>query len=569
MTHRAGTWLLLAVALASLASLSGGLPAGVAITSASAAGDAQPAGAPWETAGPFAAAFDLRTAGRVTPVRSQDNFSTCWIMSATGSLESAVVTGEGQALDFSENNLADHMASRLDYEGMAPSELAVAYYARWEGPVWETSDPYPNPGRSPSYLRAVRHVQQVLFLPQRRGPLDNDAVKWAVMNHGGVDAAAFFRTQPEFNAWNAETSSYYSAAAGELNHHVLCVGWDDSYPADAFLAGHRPPGDGAFLIKNSWGADFADQGYLWVSYYDASFGKALAVFSGVASVDDHDAIYQYDALGRSGWITADGGESAWYANRFTAAGSGRLTAVSFYTPVPGTAYEVRVAGTLQGIAAAPAAAAGTIAVGGYHTIRLQQPAGVTAGDPFAVAVRVATPGWNTPVPVEAPSDLIAPRARAGQSFVSADGSSWRDLTSLGTLPGARRANVCLKAFVDADGAGDTRPPSVELRGGVVRRGATATIHWQLRDPAFSSASAVIELSVRDSAGNVLARRRIPAVAVGERGVWSLRADWPQGRYSVRGRAYDVAGGRQQTATRAAVLVRGGAPPAATAPSARR
>ena len=110
---------------------------------------------------------------------------------------------------------------------------------------------------------------------------------------------------------------------------------------------------------------------------------------------------------------------------------------------------------------------------------------------------------------------------------------------------------------------------MELRGGVVRRGATATIRWQLHDPAFSSASAVIELSVRDSSGNVVARRRIPAVAVGERGVWSLRADWPQGRYGVRGRAYDVAGGRQQTATRAAVIVRGGAPAAATAASARR
>ncbi len=569
MRRRVDTLLLLAVALASLAALSGGVPAGAAVTEASAAAGAQPAGAPWETAGPFASAFDLRTAGRVTPVRSQDSFSTCWIMSATGSLESAVATGEGRTLDFSENNLADHMASRLDYEGMAPSELAVAYYSRWEGPVWEASDPYPNPGHSPLYLRAVRHVQEVLFLPQRRGPLDNDAVKWALTTYGGVDAAAFFRTQPEFNAWNAETSSYYSATGGELNHHILCVGWDDSYPADAFLDGHRPPGDGAFLIKNSWGSDFADHGYLWVSYYDSSFGRALAVFNGVASVDDHDAIYQYDALGRSGWIRAGGGESAWYANRFTAAGSGQLTAVSFYTPVPGTAYEVRVAGALQGVAAAPAAATGTIAVGGYHTVRLERPAGVTAGDPFVVAVRASTPGWNAPVPVEAPSDLIAPRARAGQSFVSSDGSSWTDLTLLGTLPGARRANVCLKAFVDTDGAGDTRPPSVGLRGGVVRRGATATIHWELRDPAFSSASAVIELSVLDFSGNVLARRRIPAVAVGEHGVWSLRADWPQGRYGVRGRAYDVAGGRQRVATRAAVIVRGGAPAAATAASARR
>ena len=74
------------------------------------------------------------------------------------------------------------------------------------------------------------------------------------------------------------------------------------------------------------------------------------MFDGVESADDYDAIYQYDALGRSGWIGAGGGEQAWYASRFTCAGSGDVAAVSFYTPVPGTAYEVRVAGSVQGIA---------------------------------------------------------------------------------------------------------------------------------------------------------------------------------------------------------------------------
>ncbi len=123
--------------------------------------------------------------------------------------------------------------------------------------------------------------------------------------------------------------------------------------------------------------------------------------------------------------------------------------------------------------------------------------------------------------------------------------------------------------MNAAGAGDTRPPHVGLRGGVVRRGAKATIRWRLDDPAFSSGSAILELSVRDAAGRVVARRRIPAVAVGERGVWSLTANWPQGRYSVRGRAYDVAGRRQATATRAAVVVRGVAPAAVASYTGQR
>ncbi len=550
MRNPARAWLLVAIALTSFVALSGGLPSAGAAAASS--------GAPWETAGPYPPAFDLRTERRVTPVRSQDSFSTCWIMAAMGSLESAVITSEGVARDFSENNLANHMSTRLVYEGRAPSELAAAYFARWEGPVFESSDPYPDPGGSPTFLRAVRHLQDILFLPQRGDPLDNDAVKWAVTTYGGVDAAIDFRPG-EASYWKRSTNSYYGLRDDVLNHHVVCVGWDDAYPKSSFAS--TPPGDGAFLIKNSWGEDWGNKGYFWLSYYDASFGDALAVFGGVEGVGNYDAVYQYDALGRSGWIDAlgrsadpgaAGDGSAWYASRFTCAGAGTVKAVSFYTPVPGAGYEVRVAGSPGGIAGAPVAGSGTVAVGGYHTVRLDEPVSVTTGRTFVVAVRVTTPGWADPVPVERSSDLIAPRARAGQSYVSADGTTWADLTS---LAGLAQANVCLKAFVDAAGAGDTRPPHVDLAGGVVSPGATARIRWALRDPAFSSASAVVVLTVRDAAGRVMARRRLPAVAVGERGVWYLSSGWPRGRYSVRGHAYDVAGRRQAVATRATIIVR--------------
>ena len=111
--------------------------------------------------------------------------------------------------------------------------------------------------------------------------------------------------------------------------------------------------------------------------------------------DDYDAVYQYDALGRSAWI-GTGGEQAWYASRFRCVGSGDVAAVSFYTPVPGTAYEVRVAGSVRGVAAAPVAASGTVPVGGYHTIRLDSRPPSRAGDVFVAAVRVTTPGWSCP-----------------------------------------------------------------------------------------------------------------------------------------------------------------------------
>src|SRR5450756_2249357 len=165
--------------------------------------------------------YDLRDHGKVTPVRSQDNFSTCWIHSAMASLDSCLLPGA--LFDFSENNLANHMGSRLDFEGRSDARLSTAYFARWDGPVLERADPYPRKGRSPEGLRPVRHVQEVLYLPDRRTPLDNDVLKWAVSTYGGVDTAMAFEASYD----NSHTFAYYSTTCllytSDAADDLLCV----------------------------------------------------------------------------------------------------------------------------------------------------------------------------------------------------------------------------------------------------------------------------------------------------------------------------------------------------------
>jgi hypothetical protein len=80
------------------------------------------------------------------------------------------------------------------------------------------------------------------------------------------------------------------------------------------------------------------------------------------------------------------------------------------------------------------------------------------------------------------------------------------------------------------------------------------LRWRLADPAFSSACSAVVLTVRDRHGVLLKKRRIPAVMVGERGTWSFRCRWRAGAYTVRARAYDVAGNKQATASRAILTV---------------
>ena len=287
-----------------------------------------------------------------------------------------------------------------------------------------------------------------------------------------------------------------------------------------------------------------------MSYYDRAFGTTLAVFEGVEGARNHDAIYQHDALGWSRSI-GFGTTTAWFAARYTSGGDGSVTAASFYTPGLGATYEVRVAPSLDEIAAAPAAAQGTIAVGGYHTVKLTTPAPVTDGSDFVVAVRLTTPGSRTPVPVEHPTSLLAPRAAAGRSFVSRDGVAWEDLRS---RPGFSASDVCLKAFVDSAGAGDEASPRVRLQPATVSPGKGARVRFTLTDPAFSSGSAVVKLRLVSAGGATLRTLRIPGASVGEDDIWRFPAPKRHGTYTVVAHAWDVAG-HASPATTAALVVR--------------
>ena len=491
------------------------------------------AAAPW-TGRTYPQKYDLRAHGRVTRVGLQDHYGTCWIFAAVGSLESCLLPGA--RLDLSENHMADFQGSRLRFEGRAPSTISTAYVARWEGPVLERDDPYPRPGSSREGIPAARHVQEVLFLPPHGSPSANDAIKWAVMRYGAVDASMAY----EQSGFNGATSAYYSRGT-DLDHHVCVVGWDDAYPAGRFL--RRPPGPGAFLIKNSWGTSYGHGGYFWISYYDRSFGTTLTVFDGVSPATDHDAIYQHDALGWSRGI-GFGSRTAWFAARYTSGGDGSVTAASFYTANPGATYEVRVAPSLAEVAASPVAGSGTLEVGGYHTVSLTAPAPVAAGADFVVAVRLTTPGTRTPIPVEHPTKLLAPRPAVARSFISGDGVTWRDLR---TRSGFASSDVCLKAFVDAAAGADGAPPRVLLEQASARPGQGARVRFTLTDPAFSSGSAVIKLWLRDASGRTLRELRIPAAAVNERDTWRFSAPGRRGDYRVLARAWDVAGHRSALA----------------------
>jgi C1A family cysteine protease len=386
--------------------------------------------------------YDLREQGKVTPVGDQSPYGTCWSFATNGSLESCLLPAEEWAL--SEDHMVltsgfDHGTDAYNWGGNL--EMSTAYLVRWGGPVTESSDEYGD-GLTPMGIEPSKHVQQVYWIPPRGDPLDNDNIKRAIMDYGGLYVSMSWQDSASGSIYfNNVSKAYYYFGFMRANHAVLIVGWDDDYPASNFAL--APFGDGAFIVKNSWGTDFGAEGFFYVSYYDTVFGRAgpMSVYNNAEPPDNYSGIYQYDPLGDINCLGFDG-PTAWCANVFTSEENARLAAVGFYALVPGTDYEIYTGPGLSDLAPNTS---GTLAYMGYHTVQLSEEMPLASGDPFAIAVKLTSPGTVDPIAIEYPIDGFSSKARAeaGQSYVSSNGADWSDLTEIWDA----EANVCLKAYV--------------------------------------------------------------------------------------------------------------------------
>jgi C1A family cysteine protease len=421
-------------------------------------------------AGAYPSSYDLRMSGRVSPVRDQLTLGTCWAFATVGSVESSLLTASPPGpYDFSEDNVARQSGFDLDpYVDGGYSGMAAAYFLRWSGPVNESSDAYAD-SITPPGLTAVEHVQGWLRIPQPTTPLANDAIKAALMEHGAIDAPLFYDSSNLASVYKASTAAYYySGTTPDPNHEIDIVGWDDGYPKTDFAT--QPPADGAYLCRNSWGAAWGRQGYFWVSYYDKFITTGLDVFTDVQPVTNYSRVYQYDTLGETDDLSL-GSTTSWMANCFTAAASEDIAAVGLWVPSGDATYAVSAGPSLDQLTQLTT---GTAAFAGFQTITLPATMSVTQGQSFVVAVRLTTPGYNKPIPIEYPFANYSSRATAsaGQSYVSSDGKSWTDLTSIysGT-------NVCLKAYAAATPPGpDTTPPFTSAAGAWHRTAVTLTFN---------------------------------------------------------------------------------------------
>lgn len=416
------------------------------------------------------------SAPNIVSVDAEGNVSgkkngTAVITASTGDVtaECRVVVYEKYVIgekDFSEINMASNTKSHAEHGTNITSEggtamLAMSYLTRWDGVVTESKDSYPSLASSAlngytleyfyKEIDADYHLQNAYFIPRRMSVDDNDKIKEFVMKYGAV-STSFMANGNYFSGKNKENYYKPTSVAGS-GHAVAIIGWDDDYPASAFSP--QPPGDGAFICKNSWGADSHNDGYFYISYYESSLGseEESYVLPELETKENYDAIWQYDYMGPTNKIGYTG--TTYSANVFpenskTLPDDQILRAVSFYTVAQNMSYEIYVVENYQDSSSLTLSSApiklGVLSDMGYHTIDLDNDIALDKGTRFAIVIKLSMSDTSQKanIFIEAPVKYFErATAKLDESYISNNGVQWTDLA--GKID---NANVCIKAFTD-------------------------------------------------------------------------------------------------------------------------
>jgi len=216
--------------------------------------------------------YDLRTLNLVSPVKDQGSCGACWAFATIAAIESNWLK-QGHALTIlSEDNLIDcHGFDEAPCYG-GSYYMSNALLSRYDGPLLLSSDPYtptlqdcPNnmtfPPQKPAYIEDMR------FLPK-----DVQVVKQAIYDYGAVATSMFFNMSNYNTTLFKYYDNYIDANDSLYPHCVAIAGWNDTM----VFAG--APGLGAWIIKDSYGTSWAQNGYFYVSYYDAGILSETVYF---------------------------------------------------------------------------------------------------------------------------------------------------------------------------------------------------------------------------------------------------------------------------------------------------
>lgn len=410
--------------------------------------------------------------GYVTPVKDQGLTNCCWAFASLSALETdAIIKGweTADSVDFSEAHLTwfiyrenkdvnDPIYNEMaNFTGSTPYTAtgnvgrAVAALARGTGITDEEKYPF-----SPNNIRAMGYYSDDAYydnngysISQTAELKDMTEIKRWIRAHGSCIAnmyscSDYFR-EPENDE---DFCSYYSPCEQSVNHCINIVGWDDEFSADNFSV--RPETDGAWIIKNSYGTEWGNDGYFYLSYCDPNLSGFLGFEIGRV---DYDNIHTYNANPHAAILHAE--KSIYSANIFHITKPEILEYVSFYTftedeQVTVELYQLDTAtqGPSNGFVQEKVTV--TVKSPGYHKMKLLS-GNVLSPDSYYSVVLNSRTDDKAYVPVEVSTSKNYRYTKAPfQSFYSVDGIKWVDASKYGNVYiniYTKDTEICTHSFV--------------------------------------------------------------------------------------------------------------------------
>jgi predicted secreted protein len=194
------------------------------------------------------AKFSWKDENKLTAVKNQASCGSCWAFAACGQFEANIKRFDNVTRDLSEQWLVN---CDKDYDGcgggMYPGNMFQKY-----GAVYEADAPYK--GKDGTCASSYTYHEKIISFKEIATTPTTSQIKEAIYTYGPVWAGVVAG-----NNFSAYSSGVFTKSdAGELNHAILLVGWDDA--------------TSSWVLRNSWGASWGESGYMRIKYGTCQVG---------------------------------------------------------------------------------------------------------------------------------------------------------------------------------------------------------------------------------------------------------------------------------------------------------
>ena len=214
--------------------------------------------------------FDWRDYNGCTPIRNQAGCGSFWAFSAIGAMESAILIADGTSEDLSEQWLVSCTGAGSCSGGWHTSAFN---YLRCNGSldpcgdggaVLESDFPY-IASNAPCNCPYPHPYYLVSWTSLGSGVASVNQIKQAIFDHGPVSVCVHVNS-----AFSAYTGGVFNDCENSepINHAVVLVGWDNTQGTN-----------GVWILRNSWGPGWGDNGYMLIEYGCSRIGYASCYVS--------------------------------------------------------------------------------------------------------------------------------------------------------------------------------------------------------------------------------------------------------------------------------------------------